>query len=283
MDDRQTFEETRTRQKEDQEVFMRLSAPRHTAFGHFREHQKVEGYTEYRDVPDFLGCDRLLKLDHLYGTVQLGYNPQRRQSFLFANIKTSIFDTAASRYQRELKEHQMMRARKEGTQNLLYSSKRREDTAVLLYKAENKPWTEWSIRPYLQRMNQGALRKTLPFLEREEEADRLREGKGKKKELERKIADHTAMGMFDELQALRAQEMALSREQDALRSLLTRKARQSLLFFRSINYAFDIQKQEMFDFYRELREKHGHEEKHVPEEPPKAPTDKGNEGGSGYE
>ena len=101
----------------DAETYARLTAPVHVQQSHFSEHQRIEGYFENRDVPQFLGSDRLMKLDTLYGTIQLGYNPRRGQSFLFANIKTSIFDTAPSRHQRELKEYQMVRGRKAATAN----------------------------------------------------------------------------------------------------------------------------------------------------------------------
>ncbi len=146
--------------QKDKEAYARLTAPQHIAVEHFSRHQKIEGYHENRDAPEFVGSDRLLKLDTLYGTIQMGYNPRRGQSFLFANIKTSVFDTAASRYQKELKEYQMARALKTGTQNLAYSAKRRGGAAVILYKAQNMPWSRGSIAPYLARANMEALRKT---------------------------------------------------------------------------------------------------------------------------
>ncbi|MEG2037723.1 MAG: hypothetical protein RRZ93_07005, partial [Ruthenibacterium sp.] len=82
----------------------------------------------------------------------------------FANIKTSIFDTAASREQHELSEQQQMGEIKTGNQNRAFVARRRQDSAVVLFKAENKPWSELSLSPYLNRVHTGALHKALPFL-----------------------------------------------------------------------------------------------------------------------
>ena len=35
------------------------------------------------------------KQDNMFGTLQLGYNPNRERVFLFANMKTSRYDTVA--------------------------------------------------------------------------------------------------------------------------------------------------------------------------------------------
>lgn len=264
-------EQIMEKEKDREESYARLTVPTHVTFNHFKEHQKIEGYYENRDVPDFMGCDRLLKLDHLYGTIQLGYNPMKNKSFLFANIKTSIYDQAASRYQKELKEYQMMRSRKGNNENVIYSARRKADTAVILYKAEPKPWTEQSIHPYLMNVNQGALRKTMPFLMRDEEMDELKESRKTKRELQTQIEEQIKDGNFEQLQELRAQEMNELREQELLQTMLIRKSQQSRLFFRKINYAFDIQKHEMFQFYKEKKEKMRADGEVTPDEPPTNP------------
>ncbi|MBC8546556.1 hypothetical protein H8711_06360 [Clostridiaceae bacterium NSJ-31] len=276
-------EQQRLEHQQDRETYARLTAPRHVTLDHFRGHQKVEGYFENRDLPDFMGCDRLLKIDHLYGTVQMGYDPRKGQPFLFANIKTSLYDTAASRYQREIKEYRMMRNSKAGNENLSYSANRRADTAVILYRAERKPWSELSLLPHLKRMDQGALRKTMPFLLRDAERERLEEGRERKKELEREIRGTTAAGGFAGLYALRREELELSKERETLQSLLTRKLQQSRLFFRRINMAYDIQKHEMFDYYREVRERRQLASAAPLDEPPKKPADDRGKEGNGYE
>ncbi len=233
----------------DKEAYTRLTAPQHIAVEHFSRHQKIEGYHENRDAPEFVGSDRLLKLDTLYGTIQMGYNPRRGQSFLFANIKTSVFDTAASRYQKELKEYQMARALKTGTQNLAYSAKRRGGAAVILYKAQNMPWSRGSIAPYLARANMEALRKTMPFLEQTAERAERQENYEKQRELKKKLDIYNPF----EAAKLRAEQVALSSRQDELNSLIYREDTQMRSFFRKLNYAYNMQQEELLNYYRGRR------------------------------
>jgi len=243
--------------QKDTEGYARLTAPQHSKSSHFSEHRKIEGYFENRDVPDFMGSDRLLRLDTVYGTIQLGYNPQRGQSFLFANIKTSILDTAPSRHQRELKEYQMMRERKTGTQNLAYTAKRRGGSVVILYKMENQPWTRRSIAPYLRKVNMEALQKTMPFLDRRAELGDRERAQDEQKSLRQALADKMAEGKFGEMAEDRARQTALAARQNELNALIYRKDTQERLFFRRLNLAFDLQKQEMFAYYRDRRLKGG--------------------------
>ncbi|MEG1777766.1 MAG: hypothetical protein RR209_02215, partial [Angelakisella sp.] len=91
-------------EKKRKEQLARLTAPLHITQNHFTEHTSVEGYQEDRRAEGFFGCDRLMKMDSMYGTIQMGYSPRRKQSFLFANIKTSVFDTAASREHHRMNE-----------------------------------------------------------------------------------------------------------------------------------------------------------------------------------
>ena len=82
-----------------------------------------------------------LKQENMFGTLQMGYNPNRERVFLFANLKTSRYDTVASRYQREMKEYQQKSLLKGNNENRAYVSKRWEMASVLIEKKENKPWT----------------------------------------------------------------------------------------------------------------------------------------------
>ena len=238
--------------EEARETDARLRAPQHLVTNRFEEHKKIEGYEQDRSVPNFIGCDRLWKLETQYGRIQMGYHPGRGQSFLFANIKTSIYDNAASAYQRRMKETQQMRTLKTGTQNIAYSARRWQAGAILLYKAENKPWSEQSIAPYLKRINLETLRKTMPFLDRSEEKERA-ENREEKKRLEEKVRQSLRQRDNARTAELRLQERELSRRQDLLGALLTRKQTQSQLFFRKINLAFDLQKAKMFEYYRRMR------------------------------
>lgn len=248
------------------EAVMRLAAPAHITQNRFEEHAKIEGYFEDRTVPDFMGCDRLWKWDTLYGTVQMGYDPKRGQSFLFSNIKTSIFDTAASQEQRKMNDRQRMGQLKTGNQNRAFSARRRANSSVLLYKAENKPWTEQSVRPYLLRQNLEALRKTMPFLNSREEIFERQKALARDRELsagERPAAP-------GERAEIRAERRELSRELDFLGALVWRKQAQSRLFFRKINIAFDLQKQKMFEYYRgRIAARRLEAENAVPEAPQK--------------
>ena len=104
-----------------------------------------------------------MRVRWLFGTLQMGYNPNRERVFLFANLKTSRYDTVASRYQREMKEYQQKSLLKGNNENRAYVSKRWEMASVLIEKKENKPWTRYSIQTYLGRNNMEAIQKTMPF------------------------------------------------------------------------------------------------------------------------
>lgn len=239
--------------KEDKETLDRLTAPAHVVKTHFSRHERVEGFHEYKDVPDFVSSDRLLKLDTLYGTVQLGYNPRKGLSFVYANIKTSIYDSAHSRFQKELKEYQMFRSRKADTQNIMYTSKKREDSAVLVYKAANSPWGNYSIRPYLQRLNTRTLSKTMPFLELSSEKTRRSDLAQEYKTLSHRLRGEMQKGDYSDMAEIRRRQNEISTERETVQSIIIRKDTQNRLFFRKINEAFDYQKHDMFAYYRRQR------------------------------
>lgn len=235
-----------------QETRARLTVPAHITQNRFTEHHAIEGYYEDRKAANFFGCDRLWKMDTLYGTIQLGYDPKKGQSFLFSNIKTSIYDTASSSHQRTMVEADRMRELKGQNQNVAFASRRRKQSATLLYKMENKPWTEESVAPYTGRADMEALRKTMPFLNRREERSRREELRREKKRLELEIREALKKDA-GKAAALRAKENRLWREQNEVNAILTRKQAQSLLFFRKVNMAFDLQKAKMFEYYRKER------------------------------
>ncbi|MEI3191810.1 MAG: hypothetical protein V8S36_06170 [Lachnospiraceae bacterium] len=142
---------------------------------YFAKHQKIEGYYESQMPGRLFGCDRLMKQDNMFGTLQLGYNPNRERVFLFANMKCSSTDhTVASRYQKEIKEYQQKSLSRDN-ENRAYVSRRWEMSTVLIEKRENKPWTKRSIASYLGRANLEAVRKNLPFFIKDEEQKELDE------------------------------------------------------------------------------------------------------------
>lgn len=249
----------RVSEKKQEETLQRLRAATHLTQNLFSEHQTIEGYYEDREVPDFYGCDRLLKLDNLYGTTQLGYDPKRGISFLFSNIKTSVYDTAASAYQRRLRQTEQRRQIKSGTQNIAYSARRREASATILYKAENKPWSEESVRHYMARVNMETLRKTMPFLDRQQELDQRTSLHSRQRETGRQVQQMLQQNGGEAVQALRAEQVRQKAESETLDAILVRKHSQSRQFFRKINMAFDLQKQKMFAYYRNEKEKRAEE------------------------
>ena len=244
------------REEQRKEAYARLTAPIHQKQSYFLEHEKIEGYQQDKEQENYFGYDRLLKMDSLYGTIQLGYDPKRGESFLFAHVKTSIFDSAPSREQRGMQDQRRVKEQKTGNQNQAYLSKRREDSAVLLYKAENKPWSEASIAPYLSRVNTGALRKTLPFLHSArwiQQGERMRRQDRLLQEQERELF---AQHKDEELRQVRDRRVDLASQIQETSSLVWRSQQQSRWFFRRINLVFDLQKAKMFEYYRnQMRER----------------------------
>jgi len=110
------------KKKRTKETYTRLTASQHIVKNHFSEHKRIKGFHENRTAQGFNGSDRLFSLDTAYGQIQMGYNPQRRKSFIFTNIKTSIFDTVSSSFQKEMHESQM--ARHTRNKNIFLSRRR---------------------------------------------------------------------------------------------------------------------------------------------------------------
>jgi len=247
----------KTLTQRDTETYARLTAPQHITYSHFTRHQTVEGFHEWREVPEFAGSDRLWKMDTLYGTIQLGYNPRKGKSFLFANIKTSVYDSAALRHQRELKEYQMARYPKSGTSNTAYTAKRRAQSAVILYNMDPLPWSRRSVAPYLHTVNMEALRKTMPFLDKTREVWGREESAREQKRLQGEIASRMRERRYGEMAGPRARQTELAARQNDWESLIRRKDTQQRLFFRKMNAALDMQKKEMYAYYRDRRRSGG--------------------------
>ena len=178
----------------------RLTAASHVQVEYFAKHQKIEGYYESQMPGRLFGCDRLMKQDNMFGTLQLGYNPNRERVFLFANMKTSRYDTVASRYQKEMKEYQQKSLLKGDNENRAYVSRRWEMSTVLIEKRENKPWTKRSIASYLGRVNLEAVRKNLPFFIKDEEQKELDEKRQRQKQIQKEVWE------LRKTQAMEAQE-----------------------------------------------------------------------------
>lgn len=235
------------------ETYYRLTAPVHVTLNSYKEHQRVEGYYEFKDYGHIFQCDRLLKLETIYGKVQMGYNPNRKRSFVFANMKTNLYDTVNSRYQKVMKEYQQRPQQKRGNENRAYVSGRWKNAAVLLEKAENKPWSEKSMKPYFRYTNMDAILKTMPFFYQEQERGQLQRTSEQIRELQESVRENALQGKHQENGALNRQMRELQEESNLLQAILYRKDSGRRGFIRKINYAFDIEKHEMFDYYRQQR------------------------------
>ncbi|MGN0330843.1 MAG: hypothetical protein ACI4D5_06320 [Kineothrix sp.] len=252
-----TREESRKRLKE---TVWRLTAPVHVTLNSYKEHERIEGYYEFKDYRHVFQCDRLLKLETVYGRVQMGYNPNRRRSFLFANMKTNLYDTVSFGYQKSMKEYQRRPEQKRGGKNMAYVSGRKKNAAVLLEKTESRPWSEGVLRPYFHNANLEVILKTMPFFHAEAEREQLQQVRERMRLLQEQVRDNARKGEYERNRGLQQRLRELGEESELLQSILRRKDAGRRGFIRKINYAFDIEKHQMFQYYREQRLKSSREQ-----------------------
>ena len=235
------------------ETFARLNAPVHVTLNSWEEHERIEGYYEFQDYGHLFSCDRLLKLETFYGKVQMGYNPNRARSFVFANMKTNRYDTVNSGYQKSMKEYQQRPEQKKGNENRAYVSGRWQNASVLLEKAENKPWSAKSMEPYFHNTNMETILKTMPYLSNEQEIGQLSERKAAIIQMQKTVAENARKNERGEDAVIHSQMREASEESALLQAIIARKDAQKRAFIRKLNYAFDIDKKRMFEYYREQR------------------------------
>lgn len=235
------------------ENFARLTAPVHMTLNSWEEHERIEGYYEFQNYGHLFSCDRLLKMETFYGKVQMGYNPNRARSFVFANMKTNIYDTVNSRYQKTMKEYQQRPEQKKGNENRAWVSGRWQNASVLLEKAENKPWSVRSMEPYFHNTNMETILKTMPFLSSEQENAQLLQRKEAIVQMQKAVAENARKNERSEDAMIHEQIREASEESALLQAILARKDSQKRAFIRKLNYAFDIDKKRMFEYYREQR------------------------------
>lgn len=250
------------------ETMDRLTAAAHVKTEYFADHEKIEGYYENPLTGNFFSCDRLMKQENMFGTIQLGYNPNRERVFLFARLKTSRYDTVASRYQKEMKEYQKRALLKGDNENRAYVSRRWENAAVLIEKKENKPWTQRSVKTYLKRASMEAAQKTLPFFSLEEEREDLAEQRDARREGREEIrklqlamskveesenAEQERREQAEEIRAYRRADVERLTMENLLEAIISRKQTASKHFLRKMNYAYDYQKKDIETYYREKR------------------------------
>lgn len=248
------------------ETMDRLTAASHVQIEYFEKHQKVEGYLEYSTGQNWFNCDRLMKQDNMFGTIQIAYQPTRERVLLFANLKTSRYDTISSRYQKEMQDYQMRRLRKGSNENQAYVSKPKEEPFILVEKKENKPWSQRSIKTYLKRESTKTLEKLLPFFMREEELEQLEKLRSRQKEIQAQIQSLQNQAYSEEMEKsqqllekegekreLRKEAVENLMQENLLEVLLQRKSTAAKSFLRRINYAYDYQKKDIENYYREKK------------------------------
>ena len=247
------------------ETMDRLTAASHVQVEYFGNHKKIEGYYESVAEGKFFNCDRLLKQENMFGKIQLGYNPNRGRVFLYSNLKTSRYDTISSKYQKEMEDYQQKPLLKGDNENRAYVSKRWENASVLIEKKENKPWTQKSVKTYLSRANAEAAKKSMPFFSREEEMEELAKAKQRQKEIRREIRDirkqmstgeTKSADMEAKIRELRKEAVTGLSKISLLETLVYRKNTAEKTFLRKINYAYDFQKNDIENYYREKRKEY---------------------------
>lgn len=243
------------------ETMDRLTAASHVQVEYFGEHKKIEGYYEGAAEGKFFNCDRLLKQENMFGKIQMGYNPNRGRLFVYSNLKTSRYDTIASAYQKEMENYQKKALLKGDNENRAYVSRRRENAAVLIEKKENKPWTQNSVKTYLSRANMEAVKKSMPFFVKEEQEELIK-SRQRRQEISREIQEirrEQSLGeqkngdMDGQIRELRKETLTGLAKESLLETLIARKNTAEKTFLRKMNYAYDFQKTDIENYYREKR------------------------------
>lgn len=262
----QRLEEQRL--KDARETLDRLTAVSHVRTEHFSAHRKIEGYQEYSASENFFGKDRLWKRESMFGVVQMGYDPERQKLFLFAHMKTSRYDTAAGRYQKEMSVLDQKALLKRQGENRAYVSRRREMAAVLIERRKNRPWTRGFLKTYMNRRNMETAGKLFPFFSQEEEKEeleRLREAARTRQENVRSLQVlplEAEEAPDQERERLVRKEQLLRLQKEEIRDLILGQLYQTVLavkdaesrrFLTGANYAYRYQRTEIEAYYQERR------------------------------
>lgn len=254
MQKEQEFELQQLRNQEHREELDRVTAVQHIQTESFSRHVKLEGYGDNAAGQTF-GCDRLMKQESMFSRIQLGYNASRQRAFLFAELKTSRYDTVNSRHQRTMKEYQMnSRERSAGTKKAFVSRKRGE-TALLIEKSYGRPWSEETIYRHYDRLNTEVLALTMPFLDRKRNRLRLEELRENRRALQEQIQRNTNEGRFQENTVLRKEQTQKLTEEAILQHLILHKEAFSRNFMNKVNLVYETQKHQIFEYYKNRREK----------------------------
>ena len=263
MADRQTGGPEAGFRKRYQEELDKVTAVAHVRTDYFRSHTKLEGYEEITDSPSYLfHCDRLLKSESMYVRLQLGYNPNRRGSFLFVHLKSSRYDTVNSQSRKELLEYQRNTARK-GGRGRAFTAKRRGESAVLIEKRGGRPWSEQAILSRRRELDENALEDVMPFLFREKDRERQKELRAEGRQLQEQMRMNLLEGDFQENISLRQQQIQLQMEENLLNHLILCKESASRNLLGQVSRSYEGQKHEMFEYYKNRMDKEEYSEQEI--------------------
>ncbi|MFI3213451.1 MAG: hypothetical protein R3Y24_08915 [Eubacteriales bacterium] len=249
----ETEQERIESRKELQETNDRITNAWHVQLEHFSSHQTVEEIQEEGSSSVFQ-CDRLLKMENSFIQMQLGYHPEQRRTFIFANTKTSRYDTISSNKDRKVRanvvKNMMTRKKKKQEGN----GRKLAEAMIFLHNREHLIWSKGTIRSFLRESNEEVLEKTLPFFAIRPEKERQEELRNTLAESRKMVAKNSRENDYKSNVELHREIREYLQEENYLQMLITRKETASNYFMRKINYSIDTQKKEMFNYYKAKRE-----------------------------
>lgn len=246
----QELETQHLRKREYQEELDRVTAVQHIQTERFDRHVKPEGYYDSVSMGQMFACDRLMKQESMFGRIQLGYNAVRHRTFIFAEMKTSRYDTVSSRYQRTMKEYQMNSRKDVSNVRRAFVSQKRSEASLLIEKAYGKPWNEELLYRYHDRVNEDVLASVMPFLDSRRKRQKLKEQKRDRRGLQEQIQKNTNEGNFEENIGLRQKETQMIAEENLLQQLILYQEAASRNFVNRVNLVYETQKEQIFAYYK---------------------------------
>ncbi|MFI3177408.1 MAG: hypothetical protein R3Y67_07970 [Eubacteriales bacterium] len=231
----------------------RITNPYHVRVEHFLEHKKLEGVRN-----DILGskfsCDRILHAQNMFLQFQMAYHPVQKRTFVIARTKTSRYDTVSTDRERQIRAEDisyiMQRRRKKQEAN----GRKAASNTMFLYNRQTNMWDRGVIGSFVKANRNVSVDKTLPFFTTYDERARRHELAGKQKAIKETVAIQSRESRHEENTSLLEDSKYYLQEENYLQMLIERKEASGISFLRKMNYAVDIQKNEMFAYYRAEQE-----------------------------
>ena len=148
--------------KNSQEELDRIQAVQQRRSYSFLEHVKIQDQQGEVLQESMFSCDRLWKSESVFSNIQFGYNPNRKRTFLYGQVKSSRYDSISQKNSQTLKEYQRNSTALAGKR--AFSSRQRKEWTVLVENTYLRPWKEETIYKHFGRVNEDALWKIFPFL-----------------------------------------------------------------------------------------------------------------------